>query len=456
MTSRPVPPAGSFLEDGIRLEPDLRAGFATGTTGVAVDEPARRSGSTTMDRSPSSPRLDHLDAARAFALVLGVGFHAALSFSPVYLGWAVQDLSTGPWVLHFLHVSHSFRMELFFLLAGFFSQGQLRRQGLGGFLRSRVVRIGVPFAVGWFLFRPLLVSGWIMGSASMRGDYDFWAGISAGFATLRTIPADLFTGTHLWFLYYLLLITGLMLGLIQAARATDHLFAGGRLLPRLLPRLDIGAARLARSRWALPVLILPTAVALWGMQYWGMDTPDRSLRPHGPVLAVYGGFFAVGWLFGREPASLLAFGRVTVPRVLLSAASAGLTISLGGLQGDPGHPHHTAARVAFCLGYATMMGMLVALTLGLFRKYFSQPRPIIRYLADSSYWMYLVHLPVVVWLQVALAEIPVHWSFKLGFISVATIGLTLLAYDLCVRPTWLGQLLNGRRERAWLFPPPRT
>jgi glucan biosynthesis protein C len=397
-------------------------------------------------------RLDHLDAARAFALVLGVVFHAALSYSPLYLGWAVQDVSTGAGVLHFMHVSHSFRMELFFLLAGFFSHGLLQRQGPGAFLRSRAIRLGVPFAAGWFLLRPLLVSGWIMGAASLRGDYDFWAGLRAGFASLQTLPTDLFTGTHLWFLYYLLLITGLMLGVRMMDRVVDPWLSGGRVLPWLLSRLDAGAVWLAGSRWALPVLILPTAGALWGMQYWGMDTPDRSLRPHGPVLAVYGGFFAMGWLFGRQPASLLAFDRVTVTRVLLAVAGVGLTIKLSPIQGDPGHPHHTTARAAFSLGYATMMWTLVALTLGIFRKFFSRPRPAIRYLADSSYWMYLIHLPVVVWLQVAVAEVPVHWSLKLGFVSLASIGLALLTYDLFVRATPLGQLLNGiRRERGLRF-----
>lgn len=400
----------------------------------------------TATDSPS-PRLDHLDAARAFALLLGVVFHASLSFSPYFLGWAVQDISTGAAVLHFMHVSHSFRMELFFLLAGFFSHGLLQRRGAGAFLRSRALRLGVPFVAGWFLLRPLIMSGWIMGAASMRGDYGFLAGIAAGFATLKTLPTGLFTGSHLWFLYYLLLITGLVLGARLVFRRAN----------RLLAALDTAIAWLARSRWALPVLIVPTACALWGMQYWGMDTPDRSLRPHWPVLAVYGGFFAVGWMFGRQPACLDAFDRVTVPRVLLAIASVVFTIKLSVIQGDPGHPHYTAARAAFAFGYATMMWTLVTLTLGVFRKFFSQPRPAIRYLADSSYWMYLIHLPVVVWLQVAVAEIPVHWSLKLVGISLATIGLALLTYDLFVRATWLGQLLNGRRrERALFFPRPVT
>ena len=98
-----------------------------------------------------NPRLDYLDATRAFALVLGVVFHACLSFMPVFLGWAVQDVSTSPLVVMFMAISHSFRMEAFFLLAGLFSHLTFHRKGAGEFVRSRVLRIVVPFVIGWFI-----------------------------------------------------------------------------------------------------------------------------------------------------------------------------------------------------------------------------------------------------------------------------------------------------------------
>jgi glucan biosynthesis protein C len=60
--------------------------------------------------------------------------------------------------------------------------------------------------------------------------------------------------------------------------------------------------------------------------------------------------------------------------------------------------------------------------------------------------MYLIHLPVVVWLQVAVAEVNAPWWLKLTGISLATIAIALVTYDLFVRSTWLGALLNGRRR----------
>ncbi len=396
----------------------------------------------------SPARVDHLDATRAFALVLGVVFHASLSFMPIFMGWAVQDISTGAAVTTFVTISHSFRMELFFLLAGFFGCVTLQRKSVSEFVRGRFVQIVVPFVVGWFLLRPLLVSGWFMGGASLRGDYEFWPSVLAGFKTLETLPAGIFTGSHLWFLYYLTLLTTfalVMRGLVGAM---------GSIGRSIMRAADAVAGWLAKSTLAIPVLVIPTAGALCFMRFWGMDTPDQSLVPHWPVLAVYVGFFGLGWLIGRRGKGIVEMSRLTIDRWIFAALGIAAVLWLGGVQGDPSHPNYTAAKLGFALGYAAMMWSLVFLTMGVFRRLCVQSRPWIRYVADSSYWMYLVHLPIVVWLQVAMAEVALHWSVKLGIVSIATVGFALVTYELFVRSTWVGWVLNGRRrERAvagWL------
>jgi glucan biosynthesis protein C len=392
---------------------------------------------------PESSRLDYLDATRAFALLLGIVFHGCLSFMPVFIGWAVQDISTSPLVGRFSTVSHTFRMETFFLIAGFLAHRGFHHKGAGNFVRSRLLRIVVPFVLGWFLLRPLVVSGWIMGSASLRGDFHFWPGIQAGFQSLHTLPAGIFTGTHLWFLYYLAMITGLTLVVrgLMASTGPLHLAA--------LRHADAVIAWLAKSRFSILFLALPTAFALWFMRYWGMDTPDQSLRPHFPALTVYGGIFLLGWLIDRQREVIARFATLTWERWTLAVIGIGAILYLGRFQLQLSHPHFTAAHVGFVVGYALTMWSLVFLTIGLFKKLCARPHPLVRYLADSSYWLYLVHLPIVVWLQVAVAEVALHWSLKLAFISLVTVAVALLSYDLFVRSTWIGWLLNGRRrERA--------
>lgn len=388
---------------------------------------------------PEGSRLDYLDATRAFALILGVVFHACLSFMPVFMGWAVQDVSTSPLVGMFMTVSHSFRMETFFLLAGFFSHLTFHRQGAGEFVRTRVLRIGVPFVIGWFILRPLLVSGWIMGSASLRGDVDVWAGLLAGFQSLSTLPAGIFTGSHLWFLYYLAMITALVLAVRGLLTAT------GSWRIAMVRRADALVAWLANSPVSLVILAVPTAATLWFMRFWSMDTPDQ-LRPHLPALLIYGGFFALGWMLSRQRELIARLAQLTPSRWILAGLGIAALLLLGGIERDPSHPHYLAAHVAYALSYALTMWSLVFLTIGVFKKLCQRPNAFVRYVADSSYWMYLIHLPIVVWLQVAVAELPLHWSLKLAFISLMTIGTSLLTYDLFVRSTFIGRVLNGRRR----------
>lgn len=393
-----------------------------------------------MNPSSPGPRLDYLDAVRAFALLLGIVFHAGLSFLPVFIGWAVMDVSTSASVGVFALVSHSFRMELFFLIAGFLSHMTYHRGGAAAFCRSRVVRIGVPLVVGWFVLRPLIVSGWVMDGQSLRGDVDIAGGLVEGFRSLAMLPTGLFVGTHLWFLYYLLLITALI---IVLRFLLMHLPVVG---PAMRSGFDRVTAWVAESPFGIVSLAVPTAVCLWFMDGWGMDTPDKSLAPHWPVLAVYTLCFGLGWLLHRQASLMDAFSRLTAGRVALCLVSVLTSVLLASFQQDPGHPHIDLLRLAFVGSYALMMWSLVVVCIGLFKRFFDRPYPVVRYLADASYWLYLIHLPVVVWLQIAVAEMPLNWYVKWLAVVGITVALGLVIYDGMVRHTAIGALLNGRRK----------
>jgi peptidoglycan/LPS O-acetylase OafA/YrhL len=214
----------------------------------------------------------------------------------------------------------------------------------------------------------------------------------------------------------------------------------------MVRRADALVAWLANSPVSLLILAVPTAAALCFMRFWGMDTPDRSLLPHLPALVIYGGFFVLGWMLSRQRELISQFARLTPQRWILAGLGIAAILLLGEIERDPGHPHYVAAHVAYAVSYALTMWSLVFLTIGVFKKLCPRPNAFVRYVADSSYWMYLIHLPVVVWLQVAVAELPLHWSLKLAFISTMTIAISLLTYDLFVRSTFIGWVLNGRRR----------
>lgn len=385
-------------------------------------------------------RLHYLDAVRCFALILGVFFHAALSFMPIFIGWAVMDVSTGNAVPFFVLISHSFRMPLFFLIAGFFSHMTLMQKGSTEFIKSRLVRLGIPFVVGWFLLKPLLVSGWIIGAESMRLEADIADGLISGFASLTEWPNQFLVGTHLWFLYYLMLISFLALTIRQIVATHTRVQRYASLIANKLSRW------LSQSNYLIVFLSLVTAFLLWFMQGWGLDTPDKSLYPNIPIFLIYFVCFSTGWLLHRTPRLISAFG--TLSKLLVFNVIIGITASvfLAGYESQAGHQHYILLTAGFKFSYALMMWSLIALTLGLFERFYLKPSKVIQYIADASFWLYLTHLPIVVFLQIAVAELSIHYSIKLSVICILTIVIALFTYDLFVRSSFVGKVLNGQKK----------
>ncbi len=392
-----------------------------------------------MNTSPSS-RLHYLDATRAFALLLGIVFHASLSFMPVFIGWAVMDVSTSYIAGGFALISHTFRMALFFLIAGFFSAMVLHKTRTRNFLQSRAVRLGVPFIVGWLVLRPLLVSGWIAGGQSMRGDADISTSLSQGFASLTNLPNELFVGTHLWFLYYLILFTLSAIALRSCVLRSPRLHEATLVLGNKLVRFLTGA------KSAPLLLAVPTACCLWWMNHWGIDTPDKSLVPLWPVFCLYFGCFLIGWAFQHNRERFQVYSRLSLSNSVFALISISVLIALTPYESQPGYECYLWVKALFCLAYGLTMWTLIPLTLGLCKKLFSSPKAWVGYLSDASYWLYLIHLPLVVALQIAVAELPLHWSVKLAAVCAGTVIIGLGLYEIGVRKTRLGRLLNGRKQ----------
>jgi glucans biosynthesis protein C len=74
--------------------------------------------------------------------------------------------------------------------------------------------------------------------------------------------------------------------------------------------------------------------------------------------------------------------------------------------------------------------------------------PWLSYLADASYWWYLWHLPIVMILQIWIADWSLNGWLKLLMILAVTVAILLPSYHTMVRYTFIGRILNGMRERG--------
>jgi glucans biosynthesis protein C len=401
--------------------------------------------------SGAGTRNHSLDAVRAFALLLGVVFHAAESFGHnAGSYWAIGDNSPSAALELFRHACHSFRLELFFLIAGFFAHLLLQKRGISGFVRNRAGRIVIPFVVGWLILYPLLVFIWLTG-ASKSGQWDV-VGVPLEFRSAAPWQLTLgfllqleflrrFDLTHLWFLHQLLVLYAVAL----LTRWT--VFRLGRRGANLVRRLDGWFRAALRSPWKLLWFAAAALPMLYLQHGWSVDTPKSSLIPELPATLLFALFFGVGWALHRQPDLLPACGRHWPCHLLIGLLLVVPTGFIDWSRYAPGllQQQYGWMRLAHYAGYGLMMWSFVFGFLGLFLRYRRTDSPGWRYVADSSYWVYLAHLPLVVWLQVWVALWPVPWEIKFLVINLVAFPLLFLSYHYLVRSTFLGQQLNGRR-----------
>jgi peptidoglycan/LPS O-acetylase OafA/YrhL len=226
---------------------------------------------------------------------------------------------------------------------------------------------------------------------------------------------------HLWFLYYLCCMLGLFLCATWLRRK----------LPSVLP-VRLLATPICLI-YLIPLTFLPQ---LYFWQGFGANTaPGIMLWP--PKFFYYAIFFCFGAAcFGKQQFEQDA-GRHWI---LWSVAA--LAVLLVGLKAYYAGFHVLASACS-----ATYAWLMVFSCLGLFRRLFSTENSIIRYIADSSYWLYIVHFPLVIALQIAISDWPLPSPVKLILITAVSITLPLISYHYCVRYTVIGRVLNGERRR---------
>ncbi len=377
-----------------------------------------------------TPRIHSLDALRAIAMILGVFLHASIAYKVIAQPVWPHDpdyQSIGYDYLYFY--IHSFRMEIFYLIAGLFGRLLWLRIGLKKFVIHRIKRVWVPFIVCIVLLVPITITpfiyyrefsvtqihSWSLFLTSTKQSFSSWNGMA-----------------HLWFLYYLMMMYFIMMIILT--------FRENEKIKKIKERIDylfLSTIKKPQNIWVFIVMnfgVLLTFDSLLVDAYTGVF-------PQWNRVLYYGLFFGYGWLLHKQIDFLYFYKERTKLYLIFGVLLSFIVFTFSGIT------RFTLPDVILKLLISIQTWLLVLGFLGLFLLVFSKENKPLRFISDSSYWLYLIHMPIVAWMQMFLIGSVVPPELRFWLINTVTIGFALITYRYFVRYTFIGRVLHGRRKR---------
>jgi len=370
-------------------------------------------------------------------MTLGIFLHAAIAYKKGYhVGNWVFDDGFSSWFFDWLYLwINSFRMQLFFLLAGFFTGLLVRKIGLVAFAKNRFRRIGIPFFLAYFTILPLTLMPYLYAEYQAAGQ-DPWAELREfmiAFFTMRTHAGIM----HLWFLEHLIVYyTMAILFVFLSARLKigQKLGGGGNALRHPIVNVYSVLSVTALCVGTITLLFNAPLPSIWAG--W-LIPPSQFLY--------YCFFFVLGFILEGHRELFGSFNRVYRPFLLAGTLLSMLTLYVVNIYGEV-LPPLSSLIVLLKFFFALQTILLVIGFIGLFNAVFREPNFFWKYIADAAYWVYLIHMPVVLTMQLLLRHTIVPGILRFPIVIIVTLTLCFTTYHYLVRNTWIGALLNGKRK----------
>lgn len=357
-------------------------------------------------------RLFFIDNLRILLITLVAMVHLSISYggagSWYYKEGQADTLSS---VILSWHngTIQAFSMGLFFLIAGYFTPGSYDRKGPGGFLKDRLLRLGIPMLCYDFVIGPLVAYPLIQAGAwQSAGSYPDYLARYYGRFHIGTGP--------LWFAEALLI------------------FALGYALWRAFVRTAAPAAErdgklptnLAIAVFAVALGAVSFLVRIWLPIGWAFGPLNLQF----PFFPQYICLFIVGiiayrhnWLT-RIPDATGRFW-LCAALLLVLVLFPGLIVAGGGLSGDitpfAGGLHWQ------CFAYAIWeqvagVAIIIAL-LALFRKHLNRQGKLARAASAGAYTAYIIHGPTVILVALAIRNITLCPLLKFALAVLISVPL---------------------------------
>lgn len=243
---------------------------------------------------------------------------------------------------------------------------------------------------------------------------------------------------HLWFLWFLCWFVAAFVVYAILAKAIPFQSVSGLIISPW------------RYAWLIPLTILPQS--MMGVLYpnFGPDT-STGILPMPQVLFYYAIFFFFGALYYDSDDDEGRLGnrwRMTLPFALVIVFPIGYELAVGGFGlTDPELLDAGWVRPAAVVLQVVFVWLMTFGLMGMLRSLYSVESRTMRYVSDSAYWFYLMHLPLIIFFQSLVQNWPIPGVMKFTLACMFTGLLLLVSYQWLVRYTPIGTLLNGPRSR---------
>jgi len=328
--------------------------------------------------------IDHL---RVFLTILVVLHHVAMVYGgiqPFYYLEAPTSLLGFLVPMIFVLLNQAWFMGAFFLLAGYFVPGSYDRKGAGSFLKDRLVRLGIPLIFFYFVLNPISGIGYFLmsGDPSALTWQSFWAAYP-----------DLVGLGPLWFVAMLLIFSFVYAGWRMLTKNRESAPQQESSVPGYL-KVGICILALALVSYLVRIYI-PLGKSV-------LDFPTLAYLPQ------YISFFVLGTIAYRRdwlrklPGKMGVIGFIVAMVATLTLFAFGFisflkAIDTGVLQIPP-FGFGTWQSAIYALWDSTFaVGMCLA-AITFFRRFFNKESKMGSFLAQQSYAVYIIHIPIIVFL----------------------------------------------------------
>jgi len=349
-----------------------------------------------------------IDNIRSITVLIVIVYHVAYLFNSAGVISNIGEIGI-PAFNTLCYFVYPWLMTIMFLVAGISARYALQKRTVKQFLKERAQKLLIPFIGG------ILLLGWIIGWITDKY-YNIFSGNDVPVFIKYFVFCSIGMGP-LWFNFELLIVSMVLL-IFYKIDKND--------------RLTVLAGRV--NIFVLLVLFLP----FWGSSFL-LNTPFITVFRNGIYLFA----FLTGYYFFSQEKIIETLAKYSVPLFVAGIILGVIEVYYfyGKDFADNSFLQHPLTNI-----YSWIMMMAI---LGCSQKYFNKTNKLMDYIKSRSFFWYLCHYPIMVFIAYILCSVfklPMIYNYILSL--VLAFGVTIIFCEIIRLIPVLRYLLFGIKKRS--------